>query len=200
MRFGNIRRSDDFKASTFDPPFGCIGLGKYYRLWLPSFSRPRNGNLDPGESLMIEPAPACGGNGATTMTKRSGSCLCGQVKYEVKGEPIRVGICHCANCRRESGSAFTFYAIWARDDFAASGETTLAHNGQRFCTRCSSHMFAYDEDEAEVQLGTLNDAPTKLVPTYELWVKRREPWLAPVPGAEQHWEDRHTRRTGDDSA
>ncbi|MGF6178050.1 GFA family protein [Ensifer sp. 4252] len=134
------------------------------------------------------------------MTKRLGSCLCGQVKYEVKGEPIRVGICHCANCRRESGSAFTFYAVWTRDDFHATGETTLAHNGQRFCTRCGSRMFAYDEDEAEVQLGTLSDAPTKLVPTYELWVKRREPWLAPVPGAEQHWEDRHTRRADDESA
>ena len=25
---------------------------------------------------------------------------------------------------------------------------------------------------------------------YELWIERREPWLGPVEGAEQHREDR----------
>jgi hypothetical protein len=28
------------------------------------------------------------------------------------------------------------------------------------------------------------------VPSYELWVKRREPWLRPIEGAEQYDEDR----------
>ena len=45
-------------------------------------------------------------------------------------------------------------------------------------------------DEAEVKLGCLDAAPTTLVPGYELWVKRREPWLPAVPGAEQFEQDR----------
>ncbi len=48
----------------------------------------------------------------TTMTVLSGKCLCGQVQIFVRGDPLRIGICHCTDCRRESGSAFTFYAVW----------------------------------------------------------------------------------------
>jgi hypothetical protein len=51
-------------------------------------------------------------------------------------------------------------------------------------------MFSADEVEAEIKLGSLDTAPTLLKPSYELWVKRREPWLRPVEGAEQFDEDR----------
>jgi hypothetical protein len=51
-------------------------------------------------------------------------------------------------------------------------------------------MFSANDEEAEIKLGILTDAPTPLKPTYELWVKRREHWLNPVEGAEQHQEDR----------
>ena len=62
--------------------------------------------------------------------------------------------------------------------------------GQRFCPRCGSRLFSVDEHEAEIKLGILAQAPTPLVPSYELWVKRREPWLRPIAGAEQHEENR----------
>jgi hypothetical protein len=51
-------------------------------------------------------------------------------------------------------------------------------------------MFSYNDNEAEVKLGTLRDAPTALVPTYELWVKRREHWLSPINDAIQYTEDK----------
>lgn len=122
----------------------------------------------------------------------TGACLCGEVALTVQGEPDRVGLCHCTDCRRESGSAFTFYGVWPIARFAHAGPTS-EFRGQRFCARCGSRLFAADDREAEVKLGVLSEAPTSLVPTYELWVRRREPWLRPVPGAEQHAEDRHTR-------
>jgi hypothetical protein len=52
-------------------------------------------------------------------------------------------------------------------------------------------MFSCDGEEVEIKLGTLADAPSSYVPTYELWIRRREPWLLPIDVAEQHWEDRH---------
>lgn len=119
----------------------------------------------------------------------SGKCLCGQVQVSARGEPRRVGICHCANCRKESGSAFTFYGVWSAEQFEHSGETS-EHRGQRFCPRCGSPVFSVDDHEAEIKLGILSDAPTPLVPSYELWIKRREPWLRPIEGAEQYEEDR----------
>ena len=125
----------------------------------------------------------------TSSAPRAGQCLCGQVQVAVRGDPVRVGICHCTDCRQESGSAFTFYAVWPRDQFDRTGDTS-ERRGQHFCPRCGSRLFALDEHEVEIKLGILAEAPTSLVPRYELWVKRREPWLRPVEGAEQFDESR----------
>jgi hypothetical protein len=89
----------------------------------------------------------------------------------------------------ESGSAFTFFAVWPATEFKSRGETT-EFAGRRFCPKCGSRLFSANEDEAEVKLGILIDAPTPLTPSYELWIKRREKWLRPVGGAEQFLEDR----------
>jgi hypothetical protein len=103
--------------------------------------------------------------------------------------PKRVGVCHCTDCRQESGSAFTYFAIWPVSNFETKGKTA-EHAGRRFCRTCGSRLFSVDDNEAEVKLGMLTDAPTPLTPAYELWIKRRENWLAPIEGAEQFEEDR----------
>jgi hypothetical protein len=123
------------------------------------------------------------------MSLLKGTCRCGQVLLSVRGEPLRIGICHCTDCRQESGSAFTYYGVWSADGFEYDGETA-EYAGRRFCSTCGSRLFSADKTEAEIKLGILVDAPTNLTPTYELWVKRREPWLSPVEGAEQHQRDR----------
>jgi hypothetical protein len=123
------------------------------------------------------------------MTLHSGQCLCGQVRVSVRGDPVRIGICHCTDCRQESGSAFTFYGIWPAAQFEHTGEVS-GFRGRHFCPRCGSRLFSLDEQEAEIMLGVLSEAPTALKPSYELWVKRRESWLRPIEGAEQHDEDR----------
>jgi len=45
------------------------------------------------------------------------------------------------------------------------------------------------EDEAEIMLGALDLAPSDIIPGYELWVGRREPWLLHLPWAEQFEHD-----------
>jgi len=119
------------------------------------------------------------------MNLRHGTCSCGKVQIAVRGEPLRVGICHCTDCRQESGSAFTFYAVWPRQQFERVGDTA-EFRGRHFCPHCGARLFSADEHEAEVKLGILSGAPTTLVPGYELWTRRREPWLQPIAGAEQH--------------
>jgi hypothetical protein len=120
---------------------------------------------------------------------REGRCRCGAVRFSVSGEPKRVGICHCTDCRQASGSAFTAYGIWPRERFEASGETRT-WKGRSFCPVCGSRLFDVSEDEAEIGLGCLSEAPTDLRPTYELWIKRREHWLPAIPDAEQFDENR----------
>lgn len=123
------------------------------------------------------------------MTIRTGRCLCGKVHYEVRGEPMRVGLCHCGDCRKESGAVFTTFAIWPRNAFSTKGDTVV-FEGRSFCPDCGARLFNLTDDEAEIRMGSLDDAPTGLAPSYEIWVKRREPWLAPLPGCLQFEEDR----------
>jgi hypothetical protein len=59
-----------------------------------------------------------------------------------------------------------------------------------FCPRCGSQLFLLDENDVELQLGSLDEPPFELQPQAELWIKRRESWIPPVEGASQHQENR----------
>lgn len=119
---------------------------------------------------------------------RQGGCRCGAVRYEVRGEPVAVGLCHCADCRRETGSAFLHYADWPRGRFSASGPYAT-YEGRSFCPQCGSPLFHLDDGLAEIVLGSLDAAPSGMRPTREGWIVRREPWLLPLAGAAQHEGD-----------
>lgn len=126
---------------------------------------------------------------------QSGGCNCGGVRYEVEGEPVRVGICHCETCRKDSGSAFSFFGIWPRANVTITGVTGCWQSragGERFCPACGSSLFSWNEDslQIEIKLGTLDAPPGALAPTYELWTIRREPWLPRLTCAAQHARDR----------
>lgn len=122
----------------------------------------------------------------TTIT---GSCLCGAVRFTLEGDPVRIGLCHCHDCRRASGSAFSMFLIWDRSAFACAGATTV-YEGRSFCPSCGSRVFSLRAEEAEIMAGALDLAPTGMTPGYELWTSRREHWLRPVRSAEQFEEDR----------
>lgn len=113
------------------------------------------------------------------MQQYSGGCLCGAVRFVASGEPYRVGVCHCMDCRKHHGTPFYASAIYPEDAVRIEGET--AHYGTRhFCPACGSSVFARSGDEIEVNLGAL-DAPSQFTPTYELWTIRREDWLPAFP-------------------
>ena len=114
------------------------------------------------------------------MVTRSGGCLCGAVRYEVEGEPSRVGLCHCADCRKESGSSFVTFAVWPSTAFSSKGEVRV-FEGRGFCPACGSRLFNPGKEETEIRVGSLDDAPAGLKPQYELWIVRRETWLHPLP-------------------
>src|SRR5262245_47893128 len=38
--------------------------------------------------------------------KIEGGCLCGKVRYSADAEPAFVGVCHCKNCQKGTGTAF----------------------------------------------------------------------------------------------
>ena len=122
------------------------------------------------------------------MDSFTGGCLCGDVRIVATGRPLRVGICHCLDCRKHHGALFHASAIFPQAAVALSGETR-DYAGRHFCPRCGSSVFGRSADEVEVNLGSL-DAPDQFVPTYELWTVRRESWLPAFALARRHERDR----------
>jgi hypothetical protein len=134
---------------------------------------------------VLKPGPKFDPNG---MRLRRGGCSCGAVRFEVRGDPTVVGICHCHECRKATGAVAMAYADWPRSAFTMTG-AAREHVGRSFCSTCGSRLFHLNPDRVEVLLGALDDAPSDLVPTREGWTKRREAWLAPAAHAEQAEED-----------
>lgn len=125
---------------------------------------------------------------ASTTVRFTGGCLCGKVRLAASGLPYRVGLCHCLDCRKHSGSLFHAFAVFPEAAVEIDGEVR-EHAGRCFCPDCGSSLFGRTADEIEIGLGAL-DAPDRLMPTYELWTVRRESWLPPFPLVRRYDHDR----------
>ena len=119
---------------------------------------------------------------------RHGGCLCGAVRYEVLGPPTVVGLCHCGDCRKATGGFAMPYADWPLAAVRLWGPLS-AWGGRSFCSTCGSRVVHMEPHHAEIMLGTMDDPPGDLIPEREIWTIRREPWMAPVPGAAQFDRD-----------
>lgn len=122
------------------------------------------------------------------MSECTGGCLCGDIRFTARGEPYRVGICHCLDCRKFHGALFHASAIFPEAAVTITGETR-AFGGRHFCPRCGSSVFSRTGDEIEINLGSL-DTPDRFRPTYELWTLRREGWLPAFPLTRHYPRDR----------
>ncbi len=98
----------------------------------------------------------------------TGCCLCGAVRYVVRGPLRSIIACHCTQCRKVSGHHLAATAC-RRDDLSVSGSESViwyrSSPGVRrgFCGLCGSHLFWDDEsrDLISIFAGTL-DSPTGL--------------------------------------
>lgn len=120
--------------------------------------------------------------------KIEGGCLCGKVRYSADAEPIFVGVCHCTNCQKGTGTAFaavvavptpTLDVRGALTTFTGHGDSGKATH-RRFCPACGSPLI----DEAEVMpevtmlmAGTLDDR-SWLKPTMEIYCDSAQPWVS----------------------
>src|SRR3546814_16906608 len=57
-----------------------------------------------------------------TEAVRHASCRCGQVRMTCTGEPIRVSVCHCRECKARSGSAFAAQVRFPAGQVRINGE------------------------------------------------------------------------------
>ena len=131
--------------------------------------------------------------------RREGGCECGALRYAIEGEPLAVAACHCAQCQRQTGSAFGMSMVVPRTAFAwISGEPrsyhTRADSGADkecvFCGNCGIRIYnalTSLPQTFNVKPGTLDDTGW-FTPGLHVWLSSKQPWT-PVPDGAPHFDE-----------
>jgi hypothetical protein len=136
----------------------------------------------------------------TPILPLTGGCQCGAVRYGIAALPVRVYICHCLECRKQSASAFGI-SVWVRrEDFTLlSGAPHFwsrpTDSGRvlncAFCPECGSrvwHEYAGGNSEFLTIKGGSLDEPVDLNAVPHVWVKRKLPGVI-IPDSVRQFQE-----------
>src|SRR5262245_39579467 len=111
------------------------------------------------------------------------SCLCGGIRVEAE-RVLFLRHCHCATCRKETGSAFGTVAVVQPSDFRwVTGEELVQHyryppDGTRaFCRVCGGKapLALFDGKLVIIPAGILDDDPV-VRPVIHQFTSEKAPW------------------------
>ena len=120
---------------------------------------------------------------------RTGRCLCGGVTVELRGEPFAVSLCHCVNCQKTSGSAFSVIALVPIGNVRFNGRVSVfndvADSGigfeRCFCPGCGSPVESRSPQLAArgitIVKASLFDDTTWLQPNEQIYCQSAQRWL-----------------------
>lgn len=124
----------------------------------------------------------------------SGGCHCGAVRFELSGAPKDVSLCHCVDCRRNSGAPVMAWAGFPEECVKVTkGEPKVFNSSgathRSFCPNCGTGLFyrnaEYLPGLVEVQLSTLDNADA-LSPTAQIQVAERLSWMKTAHALPEH--------------
>ena len=133
-----------------------------------------------------------------------GGCHCGAIRYLIMSVPLMVYNCHCTNCQRISGGAFSTNVTISPDslEIVLGDPGVLSWNSDAgakrfawFCNSCHSRI-AHGWQEGgppilNVRAGTLDDT-SWVRPVVDIWKTSAQPWVEfpdHRPGIEQQPAD-----------
>lgn len=121
------------------------------------------------------------------MRIREARCACGALSARAEGDPVRLSVCHCRDCKRRTGSAFSWNATYAADRVGLSGAFKTFTRGSddgfwvrhNFCAECGVTI-CYEIERRpnmiSIPAGAFAD-PDLPAPGIEVYEERRCPWL-----------------------
>ncbi|NYT42624.1 GFA family protein [Sphingomonas sp. R-74633] len=132
------------------------------------------------------------------MTTRTATCRCGQLKADVTGEPVRISVCHCLDCKRRSGSAFSAQARYPQDQVTVTGAAkSWEHVNEsgavtefHFCTECGGTVWYRGgglPDLMAIPIGCFAD-PGFPAPFYSVYEARKHDWLEITAEGVEHYD------------
>lgn len=123
-----------------------------------------------------------------------GSCLCGNIKYQVEINPGQIFNCHCKYCRKAHGADYATLAIANASTLILMDEKGLLKEHQNdiggiraFCSECASRLFNYAPDKNiyfSVTLSTI-DTPINYKPVAHANTESKASWCVPYEGIPQ---------------
>lgn len=97
----------------------------------------------------------------------TGSCLCGDVTFEIDGKLEAIQICHCLQCRKAQGTPFsTNISVPLAEFRLLTGERSLTQyesspgKARVFCSRCGSPVYSTSNtvpNTVRIRAGSLNE-------------------------------------------
>ena len=123
----------------------------------------------------------------------SAHCYCGAVGLHSESAPKSVVHCHCAQCRRLSGAAFTTWASLPKPAVSLFGSEQLVtfnatvHVTRHFCKVCGSHVFTTDKRYPQV-LGVpagVIEGQLSTAPEAHYFVNHKAAWHTILDGLPQ---------------
>jgi hypothetical protein len=121
------------------------------------------------------------------MSSRIAACCCGQLRIEIQGEPLGIGVCHCLACQRRTGSVFAALASFA-PPYQVTGRATeyirVGDQGSRFkfrfCPVCGTNLFhseqGREQSSVSIAVGAFAE-PSFPAPQVSVYDCRRHPWV-----------------------
>ncbi|EPS27540.1 hypothetical protein PDE_02483 [Penicillium oxalicum 114-2] len=130
-----------------------------------------------------------------------GSCFCGQIRIKFNGNPLMSGLCHCHDCRKLTGSPYSYSLVIKTAELEVLGnpkevpKTADSGNDIRnyFCSGCGTPLYGHKiksdgtpDEITVVRAGIFDDSVLdQCRPQAELYTDSRLKWVEPIEGAEQ---------------